>query len=280
MTENPNRRTTDKKKIGLVLSGGATHGFAQIGALKVLEEYNIKPDVIVGCSVGSLVGAAMASGKTMDEIEKAVLKENFITFFSPSLGKQGLMNSERIVKFLLKTIKVDKFEDLNTKLIVNATNLTKGGEKVFEDGDLLPALRASISIPGIFAPVVYENDILIDGGFYDITPIHLAKDMDTIIIIDVSKVHDNITTKSSILSIIKQSAVNLQQRVININIKRYSETHNIILIRPSVSKFGLFEYKSSSHREMLRIGEEEARKVLESDDARNALNLYTKPQVK
>ena len=125
----------NSKKIGLVLSGGSTHGFAQIGALKILEEQGINPDLIVGCSVGSLIGAAIASGKSMEEIEKAVLKENIITFLQPHIGTSGLIKGDKIVNFLLKNIKMKTFEDLKTKLIVNSTDLRSGKEIVFEKGD-------------------------------------------------------------------------------------------------------------------------------------------------
>jgi NTE family protein len=263
---------TTNKKIGLVLSGGAMHGFAQLGALRVLNEYNIKPDLIVGSSIGALIGAVIASGKTMTEVEDAVLKENLVTLIQPAMG-QGLVKGEKIVKFILRTINVEKFEDLKTKLIINATNITKGEEIIFEKGNMLTALNASIAIPGMFVPVQHNGDLLVDGGFYDVLPIHLANKMDIIIVIDVSKLNYKINPKSGVMDIMKQSVANLQQRVIELNLEAHRKTHEIIRIIPNVSEYGLFEYKRSRQKEMIKIGEEEARKVLSDLRARRILDI-------
>jgi NTE family protein len=263
---------SQKKKIGLILSGGGMHGFAELGALKVLEELNIKPDLIVGCSVGSLVGAAMAAGSSAKEIEDAVLKTNLFKLIQPTMG-QGLVRGERIVHFILHLIKAEKFEDLKTKLIINATNISKGEEVIFEKGHLLTPLNASISIPGFFAPVLHDGDLLVDGGFYDSAPIHHAKKMDIIIIIDVSNLNFGIHPKSGIIDIFQQSIVNLQQRIVQLNLDTYSRTHEIIIISPDVSKFSLFEYKKERQKEMIKIGEAEARKVLSDMRAKRILGI-------
>ncbi|MFA6073407.1 MAG: patatin-like phospholipase family protein [Candidatus Woesearchaeota archaeon] len=261
------------KKIGLVLSGGATHGFAQIGVIKILEEQGIILDLIVGCSVGSLVGVSLSSGKKMEEIEKLMLKESIFTFLTPSMGTQGLIKSEKIVTFLLKNINVTTFEDLKIKLIVNSTNLKNGEEIVFEKGPLLPALSASISIPGIFTPIQHEDKLLIDGGFYEIAPLHLAKDMDVIILIDVSKFDNDITTKSNMLSILKQSVANLQQHVIDLSINNLPKHQELILIRPDISQFRSFEYKKANYLAMIKLGENSAKKILSEERTRKILNL-------
>jgi NTE family protein len=261
-----------KKKIGLVLSGGGMHGFAQIGAIKVLEKYNIKPDLIVGSSVGALVGAVLAAGLKMDDVEDALLNENLLKLIKPTFGP-GLIKGEAISRFALRTIKVSKFDELKTRLIINATNLSKSKEVVFEKGPLLPALTASISIPGIFTPVNHNDDLLVDGGFYDVIPLHLAEDMDIIIIIDVSNLDYKITPKSGVLDIMKQSVVNLQRRIIELNLRAHVKTHEILMICPNVSEYSMFEYKRSRQKEMIKLGEDEARKVLGDIRARKILGL-------
>lgn len=259
-----------KKRIGLVLSGGAMHGFAQLGALKVLNEYNIEPDLIVGSSVGALIGAAIASGKSAKEIEEAVLKENIVKLIQQTLGP-GLIKGEKIVKFVLKIIAVNKFEDLKTKLVINATNISEGKEVVFDKGHLLTPLNASIAIPGVFVPAQHEGTLLVDGGVYDLCPIHLAEKMDVIILIDVSKLDYKITPKSGVVDIMKQSLVNIQQRVIELNLDAHRRTNEIIYINPDVSEYSLFEYRKSKQREMVKIGEETARKVLSDLRAKKIL---------
>ncbi|MGV8162874.1 MAG: patatin-like phospholipase family protein [Candidatus Nanoarchaeia archaeon] len=262
-----------KKKIGLVLSGGATHGFAQIGAIKILEEKGIVPDLIVGCSVGSLIGAALASGKSIKDIEEGVKKKNIMTFLQPNLGTSGLIKSEKIVDFVLNLIHVKNFEDLKTKLIVNASELKSGKEIIFEKGDLKLALSASISIPGLFVPIKHEHKILVDGGFNEICPIHLAKDVDIIILIDVSDVDFEGTENSHSLKILAQSIVNLQQHIVELTLKNPPKDVDIIVIRPDVSKYSLMEIKKSTHKEMIKLGEEEATKVLNSERSKKLLGL-------
>lgn len=259
-----------KKRIGLVLSGGAMHGFAQLGALKVLNEYNIEPDLIVGSSVGALIGAAIASGRSAKEIEEAALKENLVKLIQPTFGP-GLIKGEKIVKFILSIIKAEKFEDLKIKLIVNATNISKGKEVIFEKGHLLTPLNASIAIPGVFVPVQHEGNLLVDGGVYDVCPIHLAEKMDIIILIDVSNLDYKITPKSGVVDIMKQSLVGLQQRVIELNLDAHRRTNEIIYISPNVSEYSLFEYRKSKQREMVKIGEETAKKVLSDIRAKKIL---------
>jgi len=263
---------TQKKKIGLVLSGGGMHGFAQIGAIKILEQYGIKPDLIVGSSIGAIIGAASASGKSMIEIEEAVFKTNLFKLIQPTLG-QGLIKGERIVKFVLKTINAEKFEDLKTKLVINATNLSKGEEVSFEKGNLITPLNASIAIPGVFAPVEHNGNLLVDGGFYDVAPLHLANKMDVIILIEVSKLDYKIHPKSGVIDIMKQSIINLQQRILELNLEAHRTTHEVLVITPNVSKYSLFEYRKEKQREMIKIGEEEAKKVLSDIRAKKILGL-------
>jgi NTE family protein len=264
-----------KKKIALVLSGGGMHGFAQIGALKVLEKHGIKPDLIVGSSVGALLGAALAAGKSTSEIEKAVMAENLVKLIQPTIG-QGLVKGEKIAKFILRVINAHNFEDLQTHLIINATNISKAEEIIFEKGSMLTALTASISIPGMFAPVHHNGDLLVDGGFYDVLPVHLARKMDLIIAIDVSKLDYRINPNSGVLDIMKQSVANLQQRVTSLNLEAHKKSNHIILITPDVSRFSLFEYRTDKQKEMMQIGEETAIKILEDPKIKKLLNCNRK----
>jgi NTE family protein len=130
-----------------------------------------------------------------------------------------------------------------------------------------------MAVPGIFNPVRYENKLLVDGGFYNIAPVHLAKDADIIILIDVSQTEDDITEKSSILTVLKQSIANLQQQIVTETLKKEAEEKTIIIIRPDVSKYSLMEYRKSAYREMIKIGEEEAEKILNLPENKKILEL-------
>jgi hypothetical protein len=104
-------------------------------------------------------------------------------------------------------------------------------------------------------------------------PVHLAKDVDVIIAIDVSRIDYNINENSSVINILTQSIANLQQRIIEQNLETVPADVDIILIRPDVSKFGLMEFKTSKHQAMIRIGEEEAKKVLNTPRAKRILGM-------
>ena len=160
-------------KIGLVLSGGMFKGLAHVGVLKVLEEKNIKVDAIAGCSMGAIIGAFYAAGRTPAEIEEFVVKQNFKTALSLSLSNLGLTKTPKI-RYLLESFSgVTNFKQLKIPLYVNATNITKEKEVVFSRGELYPAIRASIAVPGFLAPEQIRNDLYIDGGALNNIPVSI-----------------------------------------------------------------------------------------------------------
>ena len=144
---------TNKEKIGLVLSCGGMRGTAHIAVIECLEELGIKPDVIVGASIGSMVGAMYCLG-TMEHFKKDFLKLSkraFIKNFSPALSKAGLLNAEKMLQYFMKFIpKNALLEDLKIPLAIVATNYETGKPVVFTKGNIISAIRASISIPGVF----------------------------------------------------------------------------------------------------------------------------------
>lgn len=165
-----------KDKIGLVLGGGGARGAAYIGVLKALEENNIKFDFIVGTSIGSVAGAALAYGVSSTElfdIAKTLstkdIKPNLIPFMPSSTDGIAKM-CERIFKDKSIT-----FEDLKTTFCAVATDLRTGEEYDIIKGDLIPAICASCGVPGIFYPVTYDNTLLADGGLVNNIPSSVAK---------------------------------------------------------------------------------------------------------
>ena len=196
----------DAVRIGLALGGGGARGFAHILALEVLDTHGIKPAVIAGTSMGSIMGALYASGLSGGEIRSLVdshtitrrdrLKDVFrkrsdliqwLSFLRFSWSKQGLFRADRVLKYLLGRVNVESFEQLKTPLRVVATDFHSVEKVVFDSGELEPALQASISIPGVFTPVEHEGRILVDGGVVDNLPYHLLLDeCDLVIAVDVS----------------------------------------------------------------------------------------------
>ena len=181
------------KKIGLALSGGAAFGLSHIGVLKYLEEINIKPDVISGTSIGSVIGGLYAAGFSIKQIEKIALsfsnKTKILSLLSFAFQKTGVISHANIEKFFRKYLKNIKIEDMKIKFIAVTVDLIHGNVLFINEGDLVDAIQASISIPGIFNPFEANGTLFIDGGVREnlpLTPLHRYK-VDSVIAIDVLK---------------------------------------------------------------------------------------------
>ncbi len=153
-------------KIALVLGGGGARGFAHVGVLRVLEQEKIPIDLIVGTSVGSLIGALYASNPTSFELEwKAFKIERDDLFdFSFLSAASGPVKGHAIRQFVRRTIPQRDIEDLRMPFVALATDLKTGERVEFDRGDVALAVRASVSIPGLFRPVVVGGRTLVDGG--------------------------------------------------------------------------------------------------------------------
>jgi NTE family protein len=179
---------TDRKKVGLVLGSGSSRGWAHIGAIEALEEANIPIDFIVGCSVGSYVGALYASG-SMASLKEFVLRMNgkkVFSYFDVVFPRSGLLDGSRKVKELFSMhTDVEQFSDLRIPLLMVATDLHRGDKVVLKSGDIMEALRATMSIPGLFAPVRAKGRWLVDGALVDPVPVGVARAMEADIVIAV-----------------------------------------------------------------------------------------------
>lgn len=156
-----------KKKLGLALGGGGAKGFAYIGALKFFEDKNIKIDYLAGTSIGALIGALYASGYSIDkltELAKEFSLRDQIRLFDVGLP-QGLFKGNKVIKFLENYIRPDlTFSDLEIPFSVTAVDLMTGNLKIINSGNVVEAVRASISYPYFFRPFITGSEILVDGG--------------------------------------------------------------------------------------------------------------------
>lgn len=158
-------------KIGLALSGGGAKGFAHLGAFRLLEEYNIVPDVISGTSAGALAGVLFADGYSSGEIIDIFTGREFSEFARPQIPKSGLFEMHRMSGFLEKHLRAKRFEELKIPLIVVATDLDKGEIHEFKSGPLIETIVASCSIPIIFSPVLIGGSHYVDGGLFRNFPV-------------------------------------------------------------------------------------------------------------
>jgi NTE family protein len=211
---------TARPKVGLVLSGGGARGAAHVGVIKVLDEMHIPVDYIAGTSMGAIVGGLYASGLSGAELELIIQNADwpkllsdeapraqrtyrrkaddfgFLVDFDVGVSKDGLIIPQGIVqgqnltialrRWLLPVATVTDFDRLPIPFRAVATDLLNGGEVVLKDGDLATAIRASMSVPGVFKPVRLDGKVLVDGGIADNLPVGVAKAMGAEVLIVVN----------------------------------------------------------------------------------------------
>ncbi|MDP3990439.1 MAG: patatin-like phospholipase family protein [archaeon] len=174
-----------KKKVGLALGAGAARGFIHIGVLKVLHKHNILPDFIAGTSMGAAIGALYGAGYSPNEIKDVAKTTKWKGVVDFTIPKSGLLKGELVEGKLRRILKNKTFDGLSLPLQVVSYNITKNKTVIFSKGDVARAVRASISIPGIFTPLVIDGDNYVDGMLGNPTPYDVVKRMGADIVIAV-----------------------------------------------------------------------------------------------
>ena len=160
-----------KENIGYALGGGGARGFAHLGALKALEERNLKPDIIAGTSAGALLGVLYADGFTPDEICEMFKDTKFKQFIELTFPTSGLFRPTGLHNFLKRNLRAKTFEQLQIPFIAVATDWEKAMTVNFSEGDnLIDAVVASCSVPLIFSPVKIDSQYYVDGGIFKNLP--------------------------------------------------------------------------------------------------------------
>jgi NTE family protein len=221
----------NKLKIGLALGSGSARGWAHIGVLRELERLSIKPDVISGCSIGALVGAAYASGH-FDDLETWVKKltwKEIVGFLDMSVMRGGIIRGEKLLEFARQYMQEQPIESLDMPFAAVATDLENGREVWLKDGSLLEAVRASISLPGLFTPVQREGRWLVDGGLVDPVPVSLCRALGADIVIAVNLNGDLVGKREKVSKQIKVSKSSLWDRVSEQWKNELSERKNLLM---------------------------------------------------
>ncbi len=177
-----------RKKLGLALGCGASRGWAHIGIIEALENANIPIDIIAGCSVGAYIGAIYASGG-LSSLKEFLLRMNgkkIFSYFDVAFSRSGILNgTKRVTELFSMHTPMKRFEELNIPLAMVATDLERGEKVVLQSGNIINALSASMSYPGLFAPVKINGCWLVDGGLVDPVPVGVARAMGADIVIAV-----------------------------------------------------------------------------------------------
>lgn len=218
-----------KPKIGIALGGGAARGYAHIGVLQVLEEIGVKPDVVAGTSIGSLIGSLYCVGlspKMICKLAVSLTQDKWIDFVVP---RKGLIAGRKIEDILRLLTKNTDFKDLKIPLAVTATDLKTGSCIIINEGNVARAVRASISIPGIFTPVITGNMILVDGGVLNRIPVDVVRQMSADIVIAVDLGHQKRHRLNNIYDILFQTF-----DVMGEELQKYKAFNAELVIKPDL----------------------------------------------
>lgn len=194
-------------KIGLALSGGALRGLAHIGALEVFDEHNIPIHMIAGTSMGSLIAALYAAGRSpkfMRSYAESISPLEERRYIDVTIPKMGMIRGKKIEQLIYTLCGGRKIEDLNIPYRAVACCVEDNDIVAFDKGDLTMAIRSSIAIPGIFEPVTFEGKTYVDGGVLERVPVTVTKKMgaDYIIAVDVNARGGINTTPKSIFDLL------------------------------------------------------------------------------
>ena len=265
-------------RIGLVLSGGGARGTAHVGVLKVLDDLHLHVDAIAGTSMGAVVGGLYASGKSGREIEKLLTSVDWQDAFRDRparadlgfrrkqedrdflvnlpLGVQGrklliptgLVQGQKLTQFLrratLGVAGITRFDELPTRFRAVATDLETGAAVVMDAGDLTTALRASMSAPGVFAPVERDGRLLVDGGLVENLPIDVARTMsvDVLIVVDAGFPLQTRDHLNSLTSVSNQALAILVRR--DVDRQRATLSAGDVLLQPDLGQRSSYDFSS------------------------------------
>jgi len=246
-------------RIGLALGGGGAKGLAHILMLETLDEMGIRPHVIAGTSIGAIIGALYAAGLSGKEI-RAQIEQFFVNqdeaerklfalpkslrwldFIDPAFAGGGLLNSSDFIDWLGEVLPVTNFRGLEIPLKVITAELLTGREVILKSGALLPALQASMAMPGVFPPVEVNGQSLVDGGVANPLPYdRVQEDCDIVIAIDVSgnrSLPDGETLSS--ISVLTQSFTAMSR---NILLEKLKWQQPAVYIKPDIRNVKVLEF--------------------------------------
>lgn len=223
-----------KYKLGIAFSGGGARGAAHCGALQALHEYGIKPDVVSGTSVGSIVATLYSAGFTPKQMIELFQGLNFFKdIVAPSVPKGGLFDSKPLLELIRKNLTYTRLEELPIPTYLVASDLEHGVPKVFSKGEIAPRVVASCSIPVIFRPMSINGIHYVDGGAFITLPVSVLRDKcETVIALNLNhleedKYQDNLVSvayRSFMMMMVSNTAPDIEQADVFIELDTYGCT--------------------------------------------------------
>jgi NTE family protein len=249
--------TSRREGVGLALGGGFARGFAHLGVLQVLEQNHIPISHIAGTSVGSILGAAYASGAPLARIVEACRTLRLRDIARWRVSRLGLASNHRLENLIERVFEPRQFEDLRIPLAVVATDLASGEPVVFTQGNLVDAIRASCAFPGLFEPVQIGTRYLADGGLVAPVPTRAARDLGAAAVIGVSVgVQDGFRGAPTNIFQVVSRAVNAAQK----HQLEIWERHADLVLRPDVQSLAWDDFDRAE--EAIAAGAVAARRAL------------------
>lgn len=250
--------------VGLVLSAGSLRGTAHVGVITVLEQAGFPVDVVAGTSMGSVVGAMYAGGKSIKEMmdmAKSITVSSGNNLNTVSLInlvlRDKLLSSKKTEEYLARALGGVTFEQMKKPYACVAMDIYTGEEVVFSEGPVAPAVRASMNLPGIFEPVAYRHRYLVDGGVVNYVPVSVAKRLGAEWIVASITENDYRATRP-------RTVLDALEQVIDIRgafMSREQRRHANFLIEPPVGDIGM--YQSARIPEAIDKGVIEANRLVE-----------------
>lgn len=243
-------------KFGLALGGGGAKGFAHLGVLKVLDELGFKPDVISGTSAGALVGALYSNGHSPLEIFSLKNDFDFMKVMRFDFQLDGLSSLNGFRTALKRHLDGLTFKDLKIKFLAVATNLRTGKETVFSEGNVIDAVCASCSAPGVFNPTRIGNELFIDGSITSPVPVNALKDFGAEKILSVGLEH----LKPELGRLGLLNLMNRASQIMDDSLMRLQEINSALALR--IPTYNYLTISTNKAKELFDLGEKVARKAI------------------
>jgi NTE family protein len=246
-------------RIGLALGSGGARGLVHLQVFEVLDALELRPHRISGASIGAAMGSLYAAGLSASDILEAfdiITKADdegwfealfswelapWLRFIEPGAGRGGVARSDAFIEFLKATAGVSRFDELAIPLQVVATDFWSREMVVFDSGDLWPAVQASMAVPALFNPILYQDRLLVDGGLTNPLPFDLLEDCDLIIAVDVlgTRTPEGTDEMPSSMDSIFNSFQIMQRAILVEKLKRQQPD---ILVQPDIMDVRLLDF--------------------------------------
>ena len=239
-----------KPVLALALGGGAARGFAHVGALQALDAAGIRPDIVVGTSAGSVVGAIYASGLRGDALRQAAenVEQTSITDWQLPLFNRGVLRGVSLERFINQQVGNRNIQSMPIRLGIVATDLQSGEGILFRSGNTGQAVRASSAVPGVFEPVRIGNRDYVDGGLVAPVPVLYARQMgaDVVVAIDISSKPGDAATTGQ-LQVLMQTFT-----IMGKTISKFELTQADVVLRPQLA--GMSSADFSNRQKSIEAG--------------------------